>query len=233
MLLLLSALGGLSGCSYYVASADNAEGVRLFQEGRFHEALQQFQEATYDEPLCADGYYNMAAAYHRIGLQEHQQTYLDQAEVSYNQCLDHNPNHRECYRGLAVLLAQEGRNDEAFRLLQGWVDRQPAMADPKIELARLYEERGQRSAAEENLIAALTVESSNPRALAALGRLRESQGQPGQALANYQRSLWYDREQPAVAARIAALGGCQPTGNAWTSPDSVPQMAAGPANPWR
>ena len=43
------------------------------------------------------------------------------------------------------------------------------------------------------------------RALAALGKLREESGDPVQALANYQRSLGFNRNQPEVAARVAAL----------------------------
>ena len=44
-----------------------------------------------------------------------------------------------------------------------------------------------------------------PRALTALGRLREVQGDRNQAVANYQRSLSVNRNQPEVAARVAAL----------------------------
>ena len=125
----------MSGCSsYYVASVDNAQGVQLFQQARFQEALRQFQEATYEDPYNADAYYNMAACYHRLGQLEHRRADLDEAEEFYNQCLDRDPNHRECYRGLAVLLADEGRIDAAFRLIHNWADHQPGLAEPKIEL---------------------------------------------------------------------------------------------------
>ncbi|MHC4179312.1 MAG: tetratricopeptide repeat protein, partial [Planctomycetota bacterium] len=40
---------------------------------------------------------------------------------------------------------------------------------------------------------------------AALGKIREDMGEPAQALVDYERSLWYDRFQPQVASRIAAL----------------------------
>jgi tetratricopeptide (TPR) repeat protein len=142
---------------------------------------------------------------------ENRQSDLDQAENYYNQCLDRDPNHAECYRGLAVLLAEQGRNEEAFRLLEGWADREPGAADAKIELARLFEEYGDRSAAKEHLLEALQVEPNDPRALAALGKIREDMGEPGQALVDYQRSLWHDRFQPQVASRIAALRSITPS----------------------
>ena len=194
-----------AGCADFAAQGRNAQGVRLFTQARYHEALQQFHEATYTDSLDPDGYYNLAATYHRLGVLEDRQSDLDQAENYYNQCLDREPDHCECYRGLAVLLAEQGRNEEAFRLLEGWVDREPSGSEAKIELARLFQEFGDRAAAKEHLIDALQVEPDNPRALAALGKIREDMGESEQALVDYQRSLWHDRFQPQVASRIAAL----------------------------
>jgi tetratricopeptide (TPR) repeat protein len=193
-----------TGCGLN-AQAQNASGVRMYQQGFYPGAQQRFQQAIQNDPTNADGYYNMAATFHKIGLQTQAQTDLEQAESYYNLCLDYNPNHRDCYRALAVLLSEQGRSDEAFRLMEGWALRNPSIADPKIELARLFEEYGKKDAAQEHLLEALTVEPNNARALAALGKLREQTGQPEQALAVYQRSLMNNRFQPEVAARVAAL----------------------------
>jgi tetratricopeptide (TPR) repeat protein len=226
--LLAGVLVAAAGCSNFAAQGRNAEGVRLFQQGRYPDALQQFQEATYADPSSGDGYYNLAATYHRMGRQQNRPGDLAQAEACYYQCLDHNPSHRDCHRGLAVLLAEQGRNDEAFRLMQRWVDQQPSAADPKIELARLYEELGNRTAAEDRLTEALAVEPNNPRAWAALGKIREAKGEPSQALANYQRSLSHDQFQPEVASRVSVLQtAVHPPG---ASPDAFApaQMVSGP-----
>jgi tetratricopeptide (TPR) repeat protein len=198
-------LVGMTGCGEIDAQARNAEGVRLFEQCRYPEAARQFQEAMYDDPRGANSYYNLAATYHRTGLLEHRPADLTQAESYYNRCLDENPEHADCYRGLAVLLAEQGRNDDAFRLIEGWNQRQPCSADAKIELARLNEEFGNRQVAENCLIEAVAIEPDNPRALTALGKLREDAGNKTQALANYQRSLSQDNRQPQVAARVSAL----------------------------
>ncbi len=202
---LVGILFGLTGCGEFTAQARNAEGVRLFEQARYQEASREFQEATYDDPCGADGYYNLAATFHRMGRLEHRQADIVQAESYYNLCLDRNPNHTECYRGLAVLLAEQGRNDEAFRLIEGWGQRQPGSADAKIELARLNEEFGNRQKAKEYLIEALAIQPDNARALSALGKIREEAGETCQALADYQRSLDNDNRQPQVAARVSAL----------------------------
>jgi len=194
-----------TGCNNVSARARNAEGVRLFDQARYQEAMQHFQAASYADPKNADSYYNLAACWQCLGRTENRQSDLDQAEEYYNRCLDHDSNHRDCYRRLAVMLAEEGRDEEAFRLIEGWVDREPNSADARIELARLFEEFGNREAAKEHLIGALSIEPSNARALAALGKVREDLGDRTQALAAYQRSLWHDRLQPEVAARVSAL----------------------------
>ena len=201
---LLLTLVTSAGCSL-VAHGQNVEGVRLHQQGNYQAALVNFQQALASNPNSADAYYNLGATYHRLGKLYQRETDFDQAEGYYNQSLDHDPEHREAYRGLAVLLVEQGRSEEGFRLVEGWVDRSPSAAIPKIELARLFEEFGDRDAAKEHLVDALSVEPNNTQALAALGKIHEELGNYPQALADYQRSLAHDRFQPEVAARVVAL----------------------------
>jgi tetratricopeptide (TPR) repeat protein len=231
-ILLLAVCLPLAGCGGIAARGKNAEGVRLYQQAQYQEALRQFQQATNDDPANADGYYNQAATYHRLGKTENRQAYLDQAQTLYNQCLDRNPNHPECHRALAVLLVEQGRKDEAFRLLEGWVDRQPGLPDAKIELARLCDEQGNRQAAKDRLVEALNIEPDNSRALAALGKIREDMGESAQALTAYQRSLARDGRQPEVVARVAALqSATQPV--VATLPTPASSTASGQSSPLR
>ncbi len=207
-----------AGCGLN-SKTQNAAGVRMYQQGFYQGAQQRFQQAIYNDPSNADSYYNMAATVHKIGRVNQSQSELDQAESYYNQCLDHSPNHRDCYRGLAVLLSEQGRSEEAFRLMQGWSMRSPALPDPKIELARLHQEYGDKEAAKTQLLEALTVDPNNSRALAALGKIHEETGNLAQALSDYQRSLMYNHQQPDVAARVAVL---QPAfGNRMLAPPTV------------
>ena len=227
---LTGVLLALAGCGGFISQQKNSHGVALFQQGRYPEALREFQEATYNDPKDADGYYNIAATYHRLGRQQHSDADLKQAETFYNECLDRNPNHVECHRGLAVLLAEQGKKDASFRLLQNWVDREPTLADAKVELARLHDEFGNRQAAKDCLIEALEAQPDNPRALTALGKIRDDAGDKTQALANYQRSLLRDNRQPQVASRVNVLrGGAQAAvGGSNTAPSGAPGVLAPP-----
>ena len=194
-----------AGCSQMTSQSLNSEGVRLYQAGNYSQAADQFQRAIANDPKSATSYYNLAAALHKSGKLTGNGNDLQQAERLYNQCLEYDPNHTECYRGLAVLLAETGRTDASFRLLEGWAARSPQMADPRIELARLLEEQNNTQMASARLVEALAIDPHNSRALTALGRLREVSGDRAQALANYQRSLALNRFQPEISTRVAAL----------------------------
>lgn len=192
------------GC-HAAATGHNLEGKRLVQQGQYGPALQRFQEAVIRDPSNADGYYNMAATYHRMGEQSGHREHLTQAETLYYQCLEKDPNHVDCRRGLAVLLAKTNRRDQAFSMLKTWAASNPSSADARVELARLHFELGDQETAKRQLDEALALDPGNPRVWSARGFMREREGDPIQALANYQRSYQMDSFQPGVAARIASL----------------------------
>jgi tetratricopeptide (TPR) repeat protein len=198
------ALLATAGCGLN-SKAYNATGVRMYEQAQYTGAVREFQQAIYADPVNADGYYNLAATLHKQGMLSGSSTELEQAESYYNQCLDRDAEHRDAHRGLAVLLTEQERSEEAFRLLEGWCMRFPGSSDAKVELARLYQEYGDKNGAKEHLLEALAVNPNDARALAALGRIHEETGNQVQALSAYQRSLYHNRLQPEVAARVAAL----------------------------
>lgn len=209
VLMLASFVAGMivasvSGCQW-AASGQNAQGARLYQQGQYTAALQEFQKAIASDPQNADGYYNLAATTHRLGLQRQDSALIGQAESLYNQCLDHDPNHVECHRGLAVLLVDTGRPDRAFALMKNWATQNPTFAEARIELARLYEEANEPQTALKYLEDAVQTDANNARAWLALGKLREQNGELTQALQNYQRSYAANPMQPMVTERIAAI----------------------------
>lgn len=205
---LLACVVGLSlaatGCQY-TAKGKNAQGVAMFQNGQYQQSAQLFQQAIQQSPNDADAYYNLAATYHQVGKLNKSAAELNQAEALYNKALDLNPKNQEAYRALAVLLVDQNRPDAAQRLLDGWFTSNPTDPAPKIELARLREEFGDKQGAKDYLQQALMLDPYEPRALAALGRIQESEGQTQLALNSYQRSLFRNSSQPELAARVASL----------------------------
>lgn len=209
-ILSLAALCGAGGCGSISSHGLNAEGARHFQSGQHQVALDTFQRAIAADPRNADGYYNLAAVYHHLGKANHDNNYYAQAEQYYHQAIDLDKDHPEAYRGLAVLMTEQQRTEEAVQLLAGWEQRSPTSADARVELARMYQELGQRDQAEKHLLEAIAIDTRHSRARAALGMLREQEGDTRQALINYTTSLESNRVQPQVAARVAALSATLP-----------------------
>ena len=185
--------------------AQNGTGVTLYQQGRYAEALQNFEQAKQADPTNPDTYYNLASTYHRLGAAAKDQKMLDNAEAIYNQALELSPNHVECHRALAVLLVETGRSDKAFTLLKRWAQRSPNVSDARVELAKLHQEFNQTKISEQYLDEALAMDPNNARAWAERGRLRENSGELMQAVQNYQQSIAINSVQPELYQRIGAL----------------------------
>lgn len=194
----------LVGCGRFTGS-DSSEGVRLYQQGNYLGAVNSFERALDDQPGNPDCFYNLGATYHQQAKLFGRAGDLETAEQYYHLCLARNPNHPACQRGLAVLFIETGRSPEALEQLQQWAAREPGNPEPRIELARICHEQGDELDAENYLIDAVAIDPGNPRALVALGQMREASGDSTQALANYSRALEIDRNQPTVAAKVAAL----------------------------
>ncbi len=194
----------MTGCRWG-AIGQNAVGVRLHQQGRFAEALQQFEAAKIADPTNPDSFYNLASTYHRMGVSQKDPKLIEQAESLYHQCLDMSPNHAACYRGLGVLLVESNRSDKAFTLLKKWATDNPQSSDAKIELAKLHQEFNQTAIASQMLDEVLAKDPNNAIAWSARGNIREATGDFTQARQNYIQSLSLNAVQPEVAQRLASV----------------------------
>lgn len=207
----------LTGCSTFSAQSQNAEGVRLLNQARLEEALNQFEQAKQTDPTNPDSYYNCGVVYHEMAVKNGRESDFQMARYYYDQCLDLAPNHPECNRSKAVLLCDMGLADDAFKSIKSWAQRQPASAEPRVELARLYDENGMLSKARDCLNDAVAIDNQNTRALTALGSVRERMGDYQEAINAYDRSLAINPYQPAVSGRVASLRYSAP-GNVITQP---------------
>jgi len=206
MLWLLVAIGCLclSGCQLG-ARNQNSRGVAMYQQGRYAEALQYFEQAKVTDSANPDTYYNLASTYHKLGTAAKDPKMIENAERMYNTCLETSPNHVDCYRGLSILLVDKGQPEKVFTLLKDWPVKNPGLSEPRIELARLHQEFNQNKVAEQYLNEALAMDPNNPRAWAAKGRSREMTGDLMMAVQNYEQSLALNASQPELYQRIGAL----------------------------
>jgi Tfp pilus assembly protein PilF len=195
---------GLMGCNA-AARLQNIRGRQAFEIGQYNEALQRFQIALARKPNDPNALYNLASTYHAAAKSSRNWPLLTYAEQYYRQAIASDARYPDAHRGLAVLLAETGRTDAAFDLVRTWQQRNPQSAEPLIELARLYQEFGDRNQAAQLLSDALLRDGQNPRALTALATIREMEGQYQLALQNYYRAYLANAQQPGIAAKIAQL----------------------------
>lgn len=237
VLFSLLLLSGTTGCTTGGKSL-NAQSVALYRLGDLDSAQRVLTQAAAADAENPHVYYNLARVHHERGFRNKDINELKLAENNYNLCLNRDDNHVECYRALGVLLRDweqvdpnDKRSEQAFTLMERWAMRSPTLADPRVEWARLYEEFNNREAAKQKLLEALSIDPNHPRALAALGRIRELDGDTNQALAVYQRSLWNDANQPEVAARVAQLRAAGATAEVGLLPTSGPTRPTAQVNP--
>ena len=211
------------GC---VSQNHHTEGMRYYGQARYDAAVTAFQSVLKADPNDSHAMYNIAATYHqsartslRSGNTAAAQQQYAQAIQYYQLCLTQAPNHTNAYRGLSALYMDCRQPDVAFQLLINWNNANPVSSEPKIELARLYQEFAEisriqertevaqqcREVAKQFLQQVVQTEPTNDRALRALGFLKEQSGDISGAIFEYQRSLQANPQQQDIAHRIAAL----------------------------
>lgn len=205
LLLTAIAAAALSGC-HFTSQGQNLQGVERFKVGDYNGAATHFQQALRTNPRSADAHYNLGALYHRYAETNRDPNLLAIAEREYQQALVLDPNHLDARRGHSTLLVETNRSAEAYASLQQWMEKNPAAASPRIELARLYQLSGDKNSAEQLIQQATQIEPNNSQAWAVIGKLREDSGDYSAALANYQRAFQLSpTTQVATQQKIAEL----------------------------
>jgi len=104
---------------------------------------------------------------------------------------------QEIYRmKLAGALDAAGRNRQAVRVLQEWVDQHPEQIEPRFLMARLQTSGGEQRAAIEQYRAIIELRNDDPVALNSLARLLAEQN-PREALAYAERAQALRPDDPA------------------------------------
>lgn len=199
-----------SGCQ--TSNYNNVDGVKYYGQAKYDSAIRSFQLARSVDPNDANADYNLGATYHKLGMiardagrQEEALQYLTLAEENYRTALGKDSEFAAAYRGLVVLWSDLGYVDKAFELLTNWERRSPGNPESKVELACLYHEYGQAAESQYLLQSALLVDSSNARALRALGYYGEQNGRADLALDYYRRAVASDPSLSDLPDHIAGL----------------------------
>jgi Tfp pilus assembly protein PilF len=200
-LLCALVLAGLAGCADTAQERMqqfNEDGVFLFRQGQYEAARQSFEAALRLKPEDAGLLYNLGQCHDRLGE-------APKAEPLYKQCLEEAPNHAPCRHALAVLLLRQGRRSEADEMIEGWLAREPKLADAYVEDGWRLRQDGSLPEARGRLQQALQLDPHNTRALVEMGLLYEILERPSHALDLYERAIQQDPDQPEVRERVRLL----------------------------
>ena len=116
-------------------SPEGENGWRLFQQGKFDDALAAFEMALEANP---DDYHaRNGRAWCLLNTGNAQE-----ARVEFQAILDHNPKHPAALNGMAVILKNEGKVDEAIELWKKMQDAAPGANAGAWGLATTYFEQG-------------------------------------------------------------------------------------------
>ena len=180
------------------ARVSTEDGLRLYQQGNFAAAQQDFQTALQFRPGDADLVYNIGQCY------EHQND-LVRAEQTYGQCLRQSPDHVACHNALASLLIHQGRKPEVTRMVEDWLIHQPRLAAAYALDGWLWHQSGDLPRAQARLQQALELDPHDVTALTELALVYEDLHRPERAVVLYERVLALDARQPQVENRLHVL----------------------------
>lgn len=92
-----------------------AEGLELARQERFHEALTSFRLALRERPADVAILEQMGIVYTRMNV-------TDEAIKMYQRALEKDPSSAGAHYGIAFLLLNKGRGDEAVRHLEHFLE---------------------------------------------------------------------------------------------------------------
>ena len=176
----------------------NEDGIYLFQRGEYQPARESFLAAIALTPEDPALYYSVGECYDRMGD-------VANAERHYMECLGRDPGHADSRHALTVLLVREGRRDEAERMVQQWLAREPKRAAAYAEDGWLWYQSGDLPRAQARLQQALELDRHDMRTLIELARVYEAMNRPDRAVALYERVVERNPRQVEVVKRLKAL----------------------------
>jgi Flp pilus assembly protein TadD len=176
----------------------NEVGVTLFRQGNYAVAADSFQAALALQPEDAALMYDVGQCYDRLGD-------ASRAEQFYNKCLQRDAHHTACRTALSRLMAGQGRTDEAVKMVEDWMAREPKLAAAYAADGWLWHHEGNLPRAQSRLQQALVLDPHDRSALAELAVVYEKMQRPDRAVVLYERMLQEDPHQPDVVDRLNRL----------------------------
>jgi predicted O-linked N-acetylglucosamine transferase (SPINDLY family) len=139
----------------------------------------------------------------QTAMQHHQSGDLEQADILYQQILQHEPNHVDALHFAGVLAHQHGQNQTAIELISKAAQLNPNSSAIYANLGLVFQAQGNLQAAVESYQKAILLQPDFMQAYFNLGNIFHAEGQLDTAIANYQHTIALN---PNFAVAHHALG---------------------------
>jgi tetratricopeptide (TPR) repeat protein len=169
------------------------QGVKLYQGGKFDQAIAAFEAVLKDKDDFAEGHYNLGLAYLRNGETE-------KALAAMTRAVELKPDFLEAYFGLGQIYVEKGDYQEAIGVFNKAIAAAPEAPEPYLNLGILYFNNKQDDLAEAALLKAAALKPAFPQPYYQLGLLYLRKDEVEKSRQNFEKFLSLAPEAPEAAA---------------------------------
>jgi len=174
------------------------QGVQFYQQGKFDEAIEAFEDVIINKPGFAEGYYNLGMAYLRQGNPDRAIEVIDNA-------IELKPDFVAAYFGKGQAYIEKGEEEQATEIFKKAVAINPDDAKIYVNLGALYISTNRNDLALEALLKAMELDPSLPNTYYQLGLLHLRKQEIGKSVENFQKFLELAPEAPEADSVIAII----------------------------
>jgi tetratricopeptide (TPR) repeat protein len=167
-------------------------GVKLYQEGQYDLAIENFEAVLKDNPDFAEGYYNIGMAYLKKGD-------LDGAMTQMARAIELKPDFIQAYFGLGQVYIEKGQKDKATEIFQQAIDIAPNEARTYVNLGIFYFTINEDDLALEALLKAKDIDPSLAQIYYQLGLVYTRKGELDKTLESFEKFLELAPQAPEAA----------------------------------
>ncbi len=158
------------------------QGVQFYQQGKFEEAIEAFEDVIINKPDFAEGYYNLGMACLRQGDPE-------RAIEVIHKAIELKPDFIEAYFGLGQAYIDKGQEEGATEIFKKAVAINPNNAKIYVNLGALYFSTNRDDLAMEAFLKAIELDPSLPNTYYQLGLLYYKKQQIDESIESFEKYL--------------------------------------------
>lgn len=168
----------------------------FFFQGKYAEAVGEFKKVLELKPLYEDVRLALAKAQMKAGL-------FADAEAELKKALETNPKYLDVLKTLGLLYLEQRRYSDSIQAFAGTCEKYPHFADLRFEMSRALYASGELTRAEQELRAAIEINSRYANAHMRLGMLNLRRGNVQEAILNLRNASEFDPEDSLKIALVA------------------------------